>query len=100
MIKKLVTICEILMKLKILFNNYKFSILMNNNRNIAAFNSEKVIYNTHYIDIKYHHIQDLVVKEVIDILYTFNFKMIINSFIKSLSIHFFIHFIKKLKLIC
>ena len=98
MIKKLVTICEILMKLEILSDNYKFSILMNNNRVIAAFNSEKVICNTHYIDIRYHHIQDLVTKEIIDIFYIFSFKMITDSFIKSLLTDFFIHFIKKLRL--
>ena len=44
------------MKLEILFDNYKFSILMNNNRAIAAFNDEKVTHNTHHIDIRYHHV--------------------------------------------
>ena len=97
-VKKLVTIHEILMKLKILLNDYKFSILVNNNRTIAAFNDEKITHNTHYIDIRYHHIWNLVMKEVINILYISNFKMIINSFIKFLSIDFFIYFIKKLKL--
>ena len=56
MIKQLVTICEILIKLEILFDDYKFSILVNNNRTIATFNDKKVICNTCYIDIKYHHV--------------------------------------------
>ena len=97
-VKKLITIHKIFMKLKILLNNYKFSILMNNNKVIAAFNSKKVTHNTCYIDIKYHHIQDLIVKEIINIFYTSSFKIIIDNFIKSLSTDFFIHFIKKLRL--
>ena len=88
------------MKLKILLNNYKFSILMNNNEVIAAFNDEKVTHNTCYIDIRYHHIQNLIVKEVINILYTSSFKMITNNLIKLLSTDFFTHFVKKLRLIC
>ena len=99
-VKKLVAIHRILMKLKILFNDYKFSILMNNNEIITIFNSKKVICNTHYIDIKYHHVWDLVAKEVINILYISSFKMIINDFIKLLSTDLFIYFIKKLRLIC
>ena len=56
MIKKLVTIYEIFIKLEILFDNYKFSILMNNNEIITVFNDKKVICNAYYIDIKYHYI--------------------------------------------
>ena len=98
MIKKLITIHRIFMKLKILSDDYKFSILMNNNKIIAAFNNEKVTHNACHIDIKYHHIWNLVVKEIIDILYTFSFKMIANDFIKLLLTDFFIHFVKKLRL--
>ena len=97
-VKKLITIHEIFMKLEILLDDYKFSILMNNNRTIAAFNNEKVIHNTCHIDIRYHHIWNLVAKEIIDILYMSSFKMIVNNFIKSLSTDFFIHFVKKLRL--
>ena len=99
-VKKLVTIYKILMKLEILSDNYKFSILMNNNEIITAFNNEKVICNAHHIDIRYHHIQDLVAKEIINILYMSSFKMTANSLIKSLSTNLFTHFIKKLRLIC
>lgn len=73
---------------------------MNNNRAIATFNSEKVIHNAHHIDIKYHHVQNLIAKKIINILYTFSFKMITDSFIKSLLTNFFIYFVKKLRLIC
>ena len=96
--KKLVAIRGILMELGVLPDDYKFPILVDNNGAIAASNGEKVTRNARHIDIRYHHVRDLVAKGVIDVLYTPSSKMTADGLTKPLPTDPFTHFVKELGL--
>ena len=87
------------MKLQIISDNFVYSLLVDNSDIIALFKNEKIIKNIRHIDIHYHHIQNLIVYELISILYILSVNMTVNELIKTLSEQLFCQFHQMLELI-
>ncbi len=65
---------------------------MNNNGIIAASNNKKITRSARHIDIWYHHIQDLIKKNVIKVFYILSKQMTVNEFTKAFDKEKFIKF--------
>ena len=92
MTRNLISIHEILAELDIIVSDFTFPLLMNNNSAITALNDEKITRSARHIDIWYHHIQNLVEKNIIGIFYIFSKQMTADEFIKALDKEKFIKF--------
>jgi len=73
-----------LQELKIINFNFIFSFLIDNNSMIVISKDKKITHNTHNIEICYHHIQDLIEKDIIDVTHIPSAQMAADSFTKSL----------------
>jgi hypothetical protein len=82
--KNVITTCGILEKLNVTKKDFIFSMLVDNTGAITVSKDKKVTHNTHYIDIHYHHIQNLVKKRIIKILHIETDKMAADGFTKTL----------------
>src|SRR6266496_4372661 len=82
--RNLISIQKILTELNIIVFNFMFSLLMNNNSTIIISNNKKITRSARHIDIQYHHIQNLIKKNIIGIFYIFSKQMTVNRFIKAL----------------
>ena len=67
---------------------------MNNNDVIIILNSKKITRSARHINIQYHHIQNLVEKNIIGISYILSKQMTADGFIKALDKEKFIKFRK------
>lgn len=90
--RSLIPIRGILAELDVTDNDFAFPMLMDNNSAIAASGGEKVSRNARHIDIKYHHIRDLVGKGVIGISYVPSSEMAADGFTKALDRDKFVEF--------
>ena len=82
-----------------LSDEFKFFLLTDNNETIALFKNEKIIRNARHIEIRYHHIKNLMKKDSIEIFYIFSIKIVADDLIKSLENSQFDEFQKMLSLI-
>ena len=65
---------------------------MNNNSVITTLNDKKITRSTRHINIWYHHIQNLVEKNIIGVSYISSKQMAANRFTKALDKEKFIEF--------
>ena len=79
-----ISIYSILQELKMIDFNFIFSFLIDNNSTIVISKDKKITHNTHHIEICYHHIQDLIEKDIIDITHILLTQMAADSFTKPL----------------
>jgi len=66
-VKNVVITCGILHELGIILEDFTFPLLINNTSAIVISGGEKVTRNARHIDIRYHHIRDLIEKKTIEI---------------------------------
>ena len=80
-IKKMINIKIIFIELRVLLKNFIFSFFINNQDVIVFVKNKKLTWNIRYIEIRYHHIQNFVENDQIDIFYVFNknYRTITNS---------------------
>jgi len=64
--------------------NFIFPLLIDNNSTIVISKDKKITHNTHHIEICYHHIQDLIEKNIIDVTHISSAQMAADGFTKSL----------------
>ena len=82
---KIISICDILQELKMIDSDFIFLLLIDNNSMIAVSKDKKITCNTHHIEICYHHIQDLIEKDIIDVTHIPSAQMAADGFTKSLN---------------
>ena len=64
--------------------DFAFPLLIDNTGAIAISGGEKVTRNARYIDIRYHHIRDLIGKGLIDVQHVSSNQMAADGFTKAL----------------
>ena len=84
--KNVIIIRGILIKLGIIDDEFSFPLMINNAGSIAISNGEKVTQNAYYIEIRYHHIWDLVQKRTIELLQIPSNEMVADGLMKMLKI--------------
>ena len=82
---KIINIYDILQELKMIDSDFTFSLLIDNNSTIVVSKDKKITCNTHHIEIHYHHIQDLIEKDIINVTHILSAQMTADSFTKSLN---------------
>ena|SRR5436190_13636122 len=92
MTRNLIFIHEILTELNIIVSDFTFSLLMNNNNVITVLNDKKITRSARHINIQYHHIQNLIKKNVIEVFYILSKQMTVNEFTKAFDKEKFIKF--------
>jgi hypothetical protein len=74
----------ILEELDVVEPGFTFPLLIDNTGAIAVSGGEKVTRNARHIDIRYHHVRDLVANGVIEVLHVSSNKMAADGFTKAL----------------
>ena len=97
--RNLISIHEILAELNMIVSDFTFSLLMNNNSIITVSNDEKITTSAKHINIQYHHIQNLIKKNIIEVFYIFSKQMTVNEFIKAFNKEKFIEFCKMIDIV-
>jgi hypothetical protein len=64
--------------------DFAFPLLIDNTGAIAVSGGEKVTRNARHIDIRYHHIRDLIAKGLIEVLHISSNQMAADGFTKAL----------------
>src|SRR6266513_1786309 len=82
---KIISIHNILQELKMINSDFIFSLFIDNNSVIVISKDEKIKCNVCNIENCYHHIQDLIEKDVIDITHISSAQMTADSFTKFLN---------------
>lgn len=96
--KKLLAIREIVIELRVLSSDYIFSLLIDSNEAIVLFKGENITRNVRHVNIRYHHIRDLIERGLINVLYISSLKMIADGLIESLSKKLLMKFVGMLNL--
>jgi len=84
MAKNIIIIYGILKKIAITESSFAFPLLINNTGFIAVSSNEKVTRNAHHIDIRYHHIWNLIQKGLIKVTHVSSNQIAADSFTKAL----------------
>ena len=63
--RSIIVVRGILQELGVIDEEFTFPLLIDNMGSIALSNGEKIIKNLKHVDIRYHHIRDLVEKRTI-----------------------------------
>ena len=84
--RKIISIRGILQELGMIDPDFTFPLLIDNNGAIAVSKGEKITRNARHIEIRYHHIQDLIEKAVIDISHIPSAQMAADGFTKPLDV--------------
>ena len=71
-------------ELGIIDPKFAFPLLIDNNGAIAVSKGEKITRNARHIEIRYHHIRDLIKKAVIEISHIPSAQMAADGFTKAL----------------
>jgi Reverse transcriptase (RNA-dependent DNA polymerase) len=82
--KNVITTRGILEELGVTEPGFAFPLLIDNTGSIAVSGGEKITRNARHIDIRYHHIRDLIGKGLIEVLHTSSAKMAADGFTKAL----------------
>ena len=82
--RKIISIRSILQELEMIDPDFTFPLLIDNNGAIAVSKDEKITRNTRHIEIRYHHIRDLIEKGVIDVAHIPSAQMAADGFTKPL----------------
>src|SRR5205085_5595254 len=82
---KIISIHNILQELKMINSDFIFPLLIDNNDMIVISKDKKITHNTHHIEIHYHHIQDLIEKDIIDVAHISSVQMTADDFTKLLN---------------
>ena len=83
--KSILIIRGILMELDVIDEEFVFPLMIDNTGGIAISGGEKVTRNARHIDIRYHHIRDLVAKRIIEVLYIPSAQMAADGLTKALA---------------
>ena len=83
---KIISIHSILQELRMIDSDFIFPLLIDNNEMIVISKGKKITWNTHHIEIHYHHIWDLIEKAVIDVFHILLAQMTADSFTKLLNV--------------
>src|SRR5436190_12850917 len=95
--KNVVIIREILHELGIILEDFAFPLLINNTGAIVISGDKKIIRNTRYINICYHHIRDLIEKKTIEISHIPTIGMATDGLTKALMTNKFKEFVELIK---
>ena len=82
--KNIIATCSILEEMTITDSSFAFLLLIDNMGSIALSGGEKVTRNARHIDIRYHHIRDLIQKGLIEVLHVSSNQMAADGFTKAL----------------
>ena len=82
--RKIISIRGILQELGMIDPDFTFPLLIDNNGAIAVSKGEKITRNARHIEIRYHHIRDLIEKGVIDVAHIPSAQMAADGFTKPL----------------
>jgi len=97
--KNIIIICEILHELSIIPEDFAFPLLINNTSTIAVSGGEKVTRNARHIDIRYHHIRDLIEKKTIEVSHIPTGEMAADGLTKALLLNKFKEFVELIRIL-
>ena len=82
--KNVIATRSILEEIAITDPDFAFPLLIDNTGSITVSGGEKVTRNTRHINIRYHHIRDLIAKGLIEVRHISSNQMAADSFTKAL----------------
>ena len=83
--KNIIITRGILTELDIIPTEFAFPLLIDNTGNIAISGGEKITRNARHIDIRYHHIRDLIQNGTIEVLHIPSKSMAVDGLTKALA---------------
>ena len=82
--KNIITIRGILVELDVIPADFAFPLLIDNTGSIAVSGGEKITRNARHVDIRYHHIRDLIQNGTIEVLHVPSRDMAADGLTKAL----------------